>query len=145
MKPKLLLCLALVLTILFVCEAQPVLRVVIIPSTNNIRILEPFGLALRVENPTRTNQTIRVMSCSWYEEWQSSSTNITWIRWICTRNFATDVSIPAGGAYTNELKMLIPKPIPEKKLSFRMGFTSIGSARTLWSNEIKLHILPPSK
>jgi hypothetical protein len=26
-----------------------------------------------------------------------------------------------------------------------MGFTSIGSTNTLWSNEVKLHILPPEK
>jgi hypothetical protein len=39
--------------------------------------------------------------------------------------------------------MFIPEPILEKMLSFRMGFTSIGSTNTLWSNEVKLHILPP--
>jgi hypothetical protein len=41
--------------------------------------------------------------------------------------------------------MLIPQPISENTLSFRMGFTSIGSTNTLWSNEVKLHILPPEK
>jgi hypothetical protein len=149
MKLKSLLCLALVLigaTTIFAGQGQPLaLRVIAIPFATDVRIKEPFGLTLRVENPAQTNQTIRVMSCSWDEEWQSSNTNVTWIQWVCTRNGAMDVTIPPGGAYTNGLKMLIPRPISQKTLSFRMGFTSIGSAGTFWSNEIKLHILPPNK
>jgi hypothetical protein len=148
-KPGFLLRLTLVLggaTMIFARQEQPlVLQVVVIPSTIDVHIKEPFGLALRVENPARTNQTIRVMSCSWDEEWQSSNTNVAWMRWVCTRNFAMDVNIPPGGAYTHELKMLVPKPITEKTLSFQMGFTSIGGAGTFWSNEVKLHILSPIK
>ncbi len=144
MKPKLILCLALVLSGVFAnAAATNSLRVVIIPSKTDVRIREPFSLVLRVENPTRTNQTIRVMNCSWDEAWQSSSTNVTWIGWDCDKNFAVDVNIPPGGAYTNKLQMLIYNLISDKELSFRMGFTSIGRAKTLWSNEVKLHILPP--
>jgi hypothetical protein len=120
-----------------------VLRVVIIPTTTDVRIRETFGLALRVENPTQTNQTIRVMNCSWDEEWQSSNTNVAWTGCACRKSFAVDVTIPPGGAYTNKLQMYIYNLIPDKELSFRMGFTSIGSAKSLWSNEVKLRILPP--
>jgi hypothetical protein len=144
MKPKLILCLALVLSGGFVNAADTnSLRVVIIPSKTEVRIKEPFSLALRVENPTQTNQTIRVMNCSWEDEWQSSNTNLPLGAWDCTKNFAVNVIIPPGGAYTNESSMLIYNLIPDKELSFRMGFTSIGSKETFWSNEVKLHILPP--
>jgi hypothetical protein len=150
MNPKLLLSLALVLSGMTVisggaAEQQPLqeLRVVIITLTTGVRVREPFDLALRVENPTQTNQTIRVMNCSWDEEWRSSNTNVSWIGWDCTKNFAVDVTIPPGGAYTNTLQLLIYNLIPDKVLSFRMGFTSIGRANALWSNEVKLHILPP--
>jgi hypothetical protein len=121
---------------------QP-LRVVIIPSTNNIRLREPFGLALRVENPTQTNQVVRVMSCSWIDEWQCNNTNVSWVGWGCTKNSPRDVTIVPGAAYTNQLPMLIYNLIPDKELSFRMGFTSIGSTNTLWSNDVKLRILSP--
>lgn len=150
MKPRLSLSLTLILGGMIIvagsvmaAQPLPALRVVIIPSTTNVRVREPFAMALRVENPTPTNQTIRVMNCSWDEEWQSSNTNVSYIGWDCTRNFARNFIIPPGGAYTNKLQMLIYNLIPDKEVSFRMGFTSIGSAKTLWSNKVKLHILPP--
>lgn len=119
------------------------LRVVVKPLKTKVRVKEPFKVTLRVENPTTTNQTMRVMNCSWYDEWQTSNTNITWISWGCGKNFAMSVEIPPGGAYTNQLEMLIPEPISKKTLSFRMGFTPIGSKKTFWSDEIRLTILPP--
>jgi hypothetical protein len=121
------------------------LRVVVIPSETEVRVKEKFNVALRVENPTTTSQTVRVMSCSWDEEWKTSDTTISWTPSICTRNFEMNVEIPPDGAYTNELEMLIPEPISEKSLSFRMGFTPIDSKKTFWSEEVKLKILPPDK
>jgi hypothetical protein len=121
------------------------LRVVVIPSETGVRVTEKFKVALRVENPTTTNQTVRVWSCSWDEEWKTSNTNISWTGSICTRNGEKNVEIPPGGAYTNELEMLIPGPISEKTLSFRMGFTPIDSQQNFWSNEVKLNITPSGK
>jgi len=88
-----------------------------------------------------TNQSVRVWSCSWEEEWKTSDTNISYSVWICTKNFPENVEIPPGSAYTNELEMLIPEPISENMLSFRMGFTPIDSQTTFWSNRVKLNIL----
>jgi hypothetical protein len=144
MKPKLLLCLALVLSGGFANVADTnSLGVVIIPSKTEVRIREPFSVAFRVENPTKTNQTVRVMGCSWDEEWQSSNTNIILAGWPCWANGPVDVEIHPGGAYTNEAPMCIYDLITNKEISFRMGFTSMGSKETYWSNEVKLHILPP--
>jgi hypothetical protein len=150
MNSKVILCFALVLSgvlVTFSTRAADTnsLRVVVIPSKTEVRVKETFKVALRVENPTTTNQTVRVMSCSWDDEWKTSNTNISWIGWGCTRNFAVNVKIPPGGAYTNELEMLIPKPVFQKMLSFRMGFTSIDSEKTYWSDEVKIKILLPEK
>ena len=150
MKLKLILCLALVLSGILAAFASNAagtdsLRVVVIPSKTEVHVKEKFKVALRVENLATTNQTVRVMSCSWDEEWKTSNTNISWIGWVCTRNGLVNVEIPPSGAYTNELEMLIPEPISEKTFSFRMGFTPIDSKQTFWSNEVKLKILPPDK
>jgi hypothetical protein len=145
MKPKLLLGLMLAWSGVFANAADTnSLRVVVIPSKTEVHVKETFKVALRVENPTTTNQTVRVWSCSWNEEWKTSNTNISWLDWICTRNFEMNVEIPPGGAYTNELEMFIPEPISEKTLSFRMGFTPIDSNQTFWSDGVKLNILPPA-
>jgi hypothetical protein len=157
MKSKLTLCLALILSGGFANAADTnSLQVVVIPSKTEVHVKEKFKVALRVENLTTTNQTVRVWSCSWYDDWKTSNTNISLVFWDCTRNFPENVDVPPGGAYTNELEMLIPEPISEKTLSFRMGFTpidskqtfpfpigQIDSKQTFWSNEVKLKILPP--
>lgn len=131
MKYKIILGLALVLVGLTASAADTnSLRVVVIPSKADVRVREPFSLALRVENPTATNQTVRVMNCSWQDEWTNSNPKIPWIGWDCTKNFAVNVEIPPGGAYTNESEMLIYDLIPDKELFFRMGFTPIGSKTT---------------
>jgi hypothetical protein len=146
MKPKIILCLVLVWSGVFANAADTnLLRVVVIPSKTEVHVKETFKVALRVENPTTTNQTVRVWSCSWDQEWKTSNTNISWLGWDCTRNLAENVEIPPGGAYTNELEMFIPEPISKKTLTFRMGFTSIDRGKTFWSNEVKLKILPPDK
>lgn len=49
------------------------LRVTVVPSKTEVRVSEPFTLALRVENISQTDQTIRVMTCSWQDEWKSSN------------------------------------------------------------------------
>lgn len=149
MKFRFIFCFALLLSGILACisaedsypKESPALRVVIIASKTEIRLREPFSLALRVENPTKTNQTVRVMNCSWDDEWLSSNPKIQLAGSVCTKNFAVNVVIPPGGAYTNESQILIYDPIPEKELSFKMGFTSIGSKDIFWSNEIKLHML----
>jgi hypothetical protein len=148
MKPKLILGLALVLSSASAALSTSAgdtnsLRVIVNPSKTGVHVKEVFKVALCVENPTGTNQTVRVMGCSWDQEWKTSNTNISWIGWICTKNFARNVEIPPGGAYTNELEMLIPKPISLKTLSFRMGFTPIDSNETFWSDEVTLNILLP--
>ncbi|HEY3853380.1 MAG TPA: hypothetical protein VGO67_03185 [Verrucomicrobiae bacterium] len=99
MKPRIILCLALVLSgalRAFSTSAADtnLLRVVVIPSKTEVRAKEKFTVALRVENPTATNETVRVMSCSWDEEWKTSNANISWIGWACTRNVARNVEIP---------------------------------------------------
>jgi hypothetical protein len=124
-------------------EQGPSLRVFAVPATNAIRLREPFKMALRVENASGTNQSVRVMTCSWDDEWRSSNTNVTFMGWDCEKNNMHDVVIPPGGVYTNEAPMMIYNLIPDQEISFRMGFTSIGSTQTWWSGEIKLHILPP--
>ena len=98
------------------------LRVLVKPSKTEVRINELFQVALRVENVSATNQYVRVMNCSWYQHWKTSNSNITWVSWICTVNSAVTVEIAPGGAYTNQLTMLVPEALSQDTLSFQMGF-----------------------
>ena len=105
MKPKLLLCLALVLSgalEAFSTSAADTnsLRVVVIPSEAEVHVGEHFNLALQVENPTTTNQYVRVMSCSWWQQWQPSNPSIFFNTEGCTWNAPMSLEIAAGGAIT---------------------------------------------
>jgi hypothetical protein len=143
---------ALIAGVVAICSVWPAagghsfpLRVVVVPSKTEIHAREPFALALRVENISQTNQTIRVMCCSWQDEWKSSNPKIGLNGCECIKNLLVNIEIPPGDAYTNLGEMLIFKPIRGKTLSFRMGFTSIGSKETIWSDEVKLPIIAEQK
>src|SRR6266567_1986348 len=145
MNPKFLLCVTLALGgalpgLAAIAADTNFLRVVVIPSRSEVRVNESFNVALRVENPTASNQTVRVMSCSWDAQWKTSNTNVVWKHWTCTRNVALHVKIPPGGAYTNELEMFVPGPILENTLSFRMGFTPLDSGKTYWSKDVNISV-----
>jgi hypothetical protein len=126
------------------------LRVVVVPAQHFARLKEPFKVELRVENRTATSQTVQVMNCSWDEHWKSSNTNVIWEGWNCYKNFAVPVGIAPGRAYVKELKMVVmesPPADPKRPqfkdwISFRMGFTPIGSPKTIWSHEVALKVIP---
>lgn len=112
-------------------------------SRTDVRVNVPFKVALWVINTSHSNQTVRVMNCSWYDEWQTSNTNLIPKLWVCTRNFPVDVNLRPGEFYTNELEMSVPASFPSGKLWFRMGFTPIGSATTFWSEDGYITVFPP--
>lgn len=122
------------------------LRVVVLPSKTDVRVRERFKLALRIENPTNTNQYVRVMSCSWPEQWRSSSPSIVDLGFACTFNAPITLKIPAGGSKTFDLDVYVPGPISIKpvtnKLSFQMGFTPLDSKKTFWSKEVSINVSP---
>jgi hypothetical protein len=149
-KVKLCLCLALALSGRVFIPAHaaqpqplPTLQVVVIPFTTNVCVRESFALELRVENVARTNQTIQFMNCSRWDSWQFSNTNVSWISPLaCAANSLETVTIPPGGAYERWLYPKICNPVRDHELSFRVGFNSAGSTNTLWSDEVKLRIIP---
>ncbi|MDB6027929.1 MAG: hypothetical protein JWM68_4152, partial [Verrucomicrobiales bacterium] len=116
------------------------LRVIAIVQTNETRLNEQFPVALRVENKSAADQTIRVMNCSWQEHWQCSNPAISLLGWDCGKNFAADVTLKPKEAYTNVLNMVVIDSTAKKTLSFRMGFTPIGVTNTLWSDAVTIEV-----
>ena len=123
----------------------PPLTVQLGPGRSAVRVNAPFKVALWVINTSHSNQTVRVMNCSWYDEWQTSNTNLIPKLWDCTKNFPVNVNLRPGDFYTNELEMSVRASFPPGKLRFRMGFTPIGGTTTFWSGNIELTVLPPGE
>jgi hypothetical protein len=149
MKPKFKVFLALISNCWLVvsingADQKPslALRVVVESSKTEVRVNEHFKVALRVVNPTKIKQTLRVMNCSWLDHWEMAGT-LSFVPWDCSKNFEIAVEIPPGGAYTNEVEMYLSEPIGQTRFSFRMGFTPIGSKKTFWSKDVEMRVIPP--
>ena len=119
---------------------MPGIRVVASMTTNGF-YGHDFKVALRVENTSTTNQTVRVMNCSWDAEWEISNPSIAFRGGICTKNVDYQFVIPPGSAYTNEADLCVAAPVPGSALTFRVGFTPIGGPGTSWSDELRVEEL----
>jgi RNA polymerase sigma factor (sigma-70 family) len=117
-------------------DEKDLLTVTAVPQKVQVRVEEPFDVRLRVVNSSRSTQSLRVMNCSWDEHWKSSNGQVSWVGWNCAKNFAVTEKLEPGEVYEKTLPMLLLAGGPQRKVSFRMGFTPIGSKRTYWSNEV---------
>jgi uncharacterized protein (TIGR03067 family) len=118
------------------------LTVTIKSQTNIIRTKLPFEVRLRVVNSSKSTQSFRVMNCSWDEHWKTSNKQVSWEGWDCAKNFAVTEKLEPGQAYEKTLSMLLLAGMPQKQVSFKMGFTPIDSKQTYWSNEVTLPVEP---
>jgi uncharacterized protein (TIGR03067 family) len=118
------------------------LTVTIKSLTKIIRTKALFMAQLRVENSSKTTQSFRVRSCNWDEHWKSNNDRVSWEGWDCVKNSLVTVKLEAGEAYEKALPMLLLAGKPQEKVSFKMGFTPIGSKQTHWSNEVTLTVEP---
>lgn len=118
------------------------LTVTIKPQKNRVRVKETVEVNLRVVNTSKTTQSIQVMNCSWDDHWKSSNDQVSWVGWDCAKNFAVTVKLEPGEAYEKTLSMFLLAGKLKEKVSFKMGFTPIGSKQTFWSNEATLTVEP---
>lgn len=122
------------------------LKVAVVPSKTVVHVREHFNLSLLVENPTTTNQIVRVMWCSWPQQWQINSPIIHTMGFVCEMDFPRSIELPPGGSTTFNLEAVIPGPISippaTKKLAFQMGFTPLDSNKTFWSKKVSIRVLP---
>ena len=113
---------------------------VVEPAKTKVHVRESFMVALRVENLTATNQYVHTESQGWQSQWRVNNTNLSLMPLVATANIPITIKIPPGGAYTNEIQILVEKPVPANKLSFQMGFTP--ESVTFWSNEVTIEVVP---
>ena len=128
----------------------------------------PLRIRCVVQNITDTNQSIKVWSCSWPEQWKSSDLRIeSSVGIACTANTPITVNLMPGKSWENELKMFSPdygkRQKQKETISFRLGFSPLvfgpkflcdtnnhctpyqgwdNGKKTYWSNELKVDLLP---
>ena len=114
------------------------LCVTIWPRKTQVKLGERFDVLLRVVNASERPQIFEVWSCSWFQHWQCSNSCLAQERWACKGNAAKVIHLQPGEAHERTLKVYVRDPGASKIVAFRMGFTSLGSKRTFWSNEVVL-------
>jgi hypothetical protein len=126
------LCTALSIAAIATAEnRKPTLSVSVRPAKTKVRAEAPFEVKLLVVNSSASPQSIRVMNCSWDDHWESSNKGVTWSLWDCTKSFEVAVKLEPGGAYETTLDMRAAGE-PGKEVTFKMGFTPIGSKQPIW-------------
>ena len=110
------------------------------PQKLRVRPKVDFEVRLRVINSSQAAHSFQVMSCSWFRQWKASNERITLAEWDCAENDKVTETLQAGRAYEKKLSMRLASGKPGEKVTFRMGFTPVGSKRTVWGNEIVLQV-----
>jgi hypothetical protein len=113
-----------------------------------------FLIHFRVSNPSSTPCAIAVMTCSYFQSWETDNTNVFVRVWGCDSNFPRGILL---GSYSGELPIVVKKDTRLGQLSFRICFASIkkescvdswSRAQTnwadgkYWSNEINITVAP---
>jgi len=117
------------------------LHVVVKPSKTVVKVGEVIPTELRVENPTSSPEVVKVMTCGWDEQWQSTSQAVDY-GWNCAWNFPVAITIPPGGADVRDLDLHVRGPVAGGHVTFKMGFTPFGTTSTYWSDDITLSVTP---
>jgi hypothetical protein len=104
---------------------------------------DPFKVAVRVVNTSKSTQSFGVMDAAWYIHWKTDTDRVSCWEGLppSQGNFITHKLEP-GKAYEKTLKLLIHSAKVNEKVSFKMGFTPAGNKQTYWSNEITVQVEP---
>lgn len=121
-----------------VAHADP-LAVEIKPATLAWRAKVPVDVVLKVSNPSKDRQSIKVWLCSWGENWKSSDPELVWSPWACDKNYEKTEVLEPGGAKQWTLPMFPTATAKPGMHSLRMGFT-YGGVATLWSNPVAITV-----
>jgi hypothetical protein len=106
-------------------KAKP-FQVTITPTKKAFHTNEPICIYTKVENVTETNQTVVLWSCSWWEQFRSTSLQIKlWPGYHCTANAPLSVEIPAGKSWEKELKLWVSEPVLTNTVSFQIKFVPL--------------------
>jgi RNA polymerase sigma factor (sigma-70 family) len=127
-------------------DKKNALTVTIKPQKYRVRVKEPFKVDLRVVNSSASTQSFQVQNC-WDEQWKSSNDRVSWEGLPEGRNREKTVKLEPGEAHEGTLSkpMLLLAGKPQEKVTFKMGFTPLGSKQTIWSHEVTLTVEPDDK
>jgi hypothetical protein len=101
-------------------------QIIVTPRKTRVHAGEKFKVGLEVKNVSNTNQTFKVWSCSWDENWRSSNPDVYLPGWACRANWVGDVSLAPGESFKEtlnreEMEMCVPQSVTTNKVIFRMG------------------------
>ena len=118
-------------------KEQP-LTVTIKLQKDRIRVNKQFLVDLRVVKSPKSTESFEYMSGSWYKHWQSSNKRVSWRIWDYSKDGPWELT--PGRPFESALSMILANGKPQEKVTFKMGFTPLGSKQTFWSNEVTLQV-----
>ena len=115
-----------------------------------------FLIHFRVSNPSNVPCAIGVMTCSYWQHWQTDNEKVSVKVWGCDHNGLNGISLNSTNVYSGDVPIIVRPDSKPGQLSFRMAFTpgtnrgtdnfSIAQTNwaegTFWSDEIKIRVVP---
>ena len=121
-------------------EITGIFTVTIKAQKEKVRVNVPFELDLCVLNSSHSTQTFQLINDEWDWLWKSNNRRVPWEPKTSDfwETMIVEGKLEPGKTFENKRSMRVLAG-PEKKVSFRMGFTPDGK-HTYWSNELTLQI-----
>jgi hypothetical protein len=139
-------------------------KINVTPRKTRVHAGEKFKVGLEVKNVSNTNQTFKVWSCSWWENWSSSNPAVRLVGWGCAENGPMKVNLAPGESFKETLNgkeadLEVPQSVSTNKISFHMVFHTGASihlykpgetipddvkGKIYYSNEVTISINPKS-
>ena len=115
-----------------------------------------FSIHFRVSNPSNAPCAIAVMTCSYWQHWQTDNKTVSVNVWGCNKNGLSGVGLDSTNVYSGDVPIIVRHDTKPGQLSFRMAFTprtnrgtdNFSMAQTnwakgtFWSNEITIQVVP---
>lgn len=125
-----------------VCKADEAFKIIVTPTKSRVHLNEYFDMHLQIRNETSVPQQINIMGGGWLFQWKASSPNVEFAPVLCSKDSTIAIKISPGESYTRLMGLFtIVGPINSNSLSFKMGFTSVGSRKTYWSDDVTMGIM----
>jgi len=125
-----------------VSKADETFKIIVTPTKSRVHLNEYFDMHLQIRNETTTPQQINIMGGGWLFQWKASSPNVEFAPVLCSKDSTIAIKIAPGESYTRLMGLFtIVGPVNSSSLSFKMGFTSVGSRKTYWSDDVTMGIM----
>jgi len=94
----------------------------------------------RIRNTGKTTQRIRVMSCSWPDDWNTDSKAIFIPAWDCVKNLTYEEELAPNSVYEQAGSLQVSSEAAAGAVTFKCGFQPFRGATRIWTEAMTVTV-----